>query len=171
MAVKTRSWLPTMAYGIAAAIILVDQLTKHWILGGLHMGPGASIEVLPFFHLTMVWNPGVSFGLFQSPEGQEWVRWILAVFSGVVAAALAVWVRRAHRLLPAAAIGMIIGGALGNLSDRVRWGQVVDFLDFGPIFPWVFNVADAGITVGVILLLVDSFFAGEKGEAKASSPI
>ena len=162
MAAKPRAWLSTMAYAIAAVIIVLDQITKHWILGVLHMGPGSSIQVLPFFHLTMVWNPGVSFGLLQSPEGKEWIRWVLAVFSGIVAIALAVWVRKAHRVLPAVAIGLIIGGALGNLSDRIRWGQVVDFLDFSPIFPWVFNIADSGITVGVILLLLDSFLTGEK---------
>ena len=73
--------------------------------------------------------------------------------------ALALWPRRPDRLLPAIALGLVIGGALGNLVDRVRFGAVVDFLDFSGLwFPWVFNVADSGITVGVALLLIDSFF-------------
>lgn len=167
----TRPWLATLAYALAAVIIVADQASKLWILNGMRMSEGASVQVLPFFHLTMVWNPGVSFGLFRSPQWQEVIRWALAAFSGAVAIALAVWVRKAHRLLPAIAIGMIIGGALGNLGDRIRYGQVVDFLDFGPIFPWVFNIADSGITVGVILLLLDTFLAGDKPQASAESPI
>jgi signal peptidase II len=168
---SNRSWLPTMAYGLAALVILVDQIAKYWILNGLHMGPGASLQVTSFFHLTLVMNRGVSFGLFQSQEGQEWMRWILAAFAGAVAIALAIWVRSAQRRLPAMGIGLIIGGALGNLADRIRFGSVVDFLDFGPLFPWVFNVADAAVNVGVALLLIDTFLGRDKKSAQANSPI
>jgi signal peptidase II len=168
---NNRSWLPTLAYGLAALVIVLDQIAKYWIVNGLHMQPGASLQVTSFFHLTLVMNRGVSFGLFQSPEGQEWIRWILAAFAGGVAIALAIWVRSAHRKLPAIAIGLIIGGALGNLSDRIRFGSVVDFLDFGPIFPWVFNVADAAVNIGVVLLLIDTFLTRDKSSAQANSPI
>jgi len=166
-----RPWLPTMAYAVAALLILLDQLAKHWITVTMHMQPGASIAVTPFLNLTLVLNRGVSFGLFKSDEGTEIVRWTLAAFSAGVSIALAVWVRSAQRLLPTIAIGLIIGGALGNLADRIRLGRVVDFIDFGHIFPWVFNVADAGVNVGVALLLLDTFLARDKSGAAAKSPI
>jgi signal peptidase II len=160
-----------MAYAVAALVILLDQLAKHWITVTLHMEPGASIALTPFLRLTLVLNRGVSFGLFRSDEGTEIVRWALAAFSAGVSIALAVWVRSARRVLPAVAIGLIIGGALGNLADRIRLGRVVDFIDFGHLFPWVFNVADAAVNVGVALLLIDAFLARDKGEAAAKSPI
>lgn len=149
--------LPLVAYGLAAAIIVADQLTKYWVLFVARLQLHEQNPVLPFFNLTLVHNRGVSFGLFQSPQGQETIRWMLAVFSFVVAVALIVWVWRATKGLTAVAIGLIIGGALGNLVDRVRFGYVVDFLDFGALhFPWVFNIADAGITIGVALLLLET---------------
>lgn len=160
-----------MAYAVAAVVILLDQWTKHWIVNVMHMEPGSSVAVTPFFHLTLVLNRGVSFGLFRSEEGQEVGRWLLAAFAALVSIALAIWVRKAERKLPALAIGLIIGGALGNLSDRIRLGHVVDFLDFGPLFPWVFNVADAAVNVGVVLLLIDTFLTRDKGSAAAKSPI
>jgi signal peptidase II len=166
-----RPWLPTMAYGVAALVILLDQLAKHWVTVGMHMQPGASIALTPFLNLTLVLNRGVSFGLFRSDEGTEIVRWALAIFSAGVSIALAVWVRGAQRILPAVAIGLIIGGALGNLADRIRLGRVVDFIDFGHIFPWVFNVADAGVNIGVALLLIDAFLSRDKSGSAAKSPI
>lgn len=168
---QTRTWLPTMAYALAAVVILADQYAKHWVTMVMHMEPGFSVTLTPFLHLTLVLNRGVSFGLFKSGEGHEVVRWILAIFSGGVSIALAVWVRSARRVLPAVAIGLIIGGALGNLADRIRLGQVVDFIDFGHLFPWVFNVADAAVNIGVVLLLIDAFIGRDKSEGAAKSPI
>jgi len=112
--------------------------------------------VLPFFHLTSVANVGVSLGLLQA--GGELGRWLLVLFSAVVVIALAIWITRMTRLWTALALGLIMGGAIGNnLIDRVRFGAVVDFLDFSRLgFPWVFNLADSAITVGVVLLLLDS---------------
>jgi signal peptidase II len=157
--------LPLIAYALAVAIIVIDQITKAWVLNGLQLQLGRPLEVLPFFNLTLVFNRGVSFGLFQSPEGQEAIRWTLAVFSLVVAVALIVWVRKVIKPLTAVAIGMIIGGALGNLIDRVRFGAVVDFLDFSGLhFPWVFNVADSGITIGVALLLAETLLTPDKAK-------
>ena len=111
----------------------------------------------PVFNLTYVLNTGVSFGLFGGGAG----RWILSAFSVLVAAALAVWATRSNRKLMTAAIGLVMGGALGNVFDRIRFGGVVDFLDFSGtgLFPWIFNIADAGITVGVVLLILDSFLS------------
>jgi signal peptidase II len=117
-------------------------------------------------HLTLVHNQGMSFGLLR---GSEWSRWLLSLFSAAVVVGLAVWARKAARPLMAAGLGLIIGGAFGNnLIDRIRFGYVVDFIDVSRLyFPWVFNVADSAITVGVGLLLLDSFLTGE---SKLSHP-
>jgi signal peptidase II len=143
------------AYTIGLAIILFDQVTKMWMLGAFRLPELGSVQVWGPLHLTMVWNQGVSFGLFRGET--DWVRWALAAFSLVVAGFLAVWARRVDRPLLGAAIGLIMGGAIGNLIDRVRFGAVADFIDLTALhFPWVFNIADSAITIGVILLLIDS---------------
>lgn len=153
--------LGLLAYGLAAAVIALDQLSKFWILNVFDLPARAQVPVLPFFDLTMVWNRGVSFGLLRAEV--DLARWGLALFSLVVGVALAWWARNLTRRLPAVALGLVIGGALGNLIDRVRFGAVADFLDFsGLMFPWVFNIADSGITIGVALLLLDSFIAPKK---------
>lgn len=154
------SSLGLMAYAIAAVTVLLDQLTKWWAIGPMRLDDRGSAPVLPpYFRLTLVENRGVSFGLLRAdtPLG----RWALVAAALVVVAGLIWWVRRADRPLFAAAIGLVIGGALGNnLIDRARLGRVVDFLDFsGLYFPWVFNVADSAITVGVVLLLLDNLLA------------
>jgi signal peptidase II len=159
------SRLALSAYLLAIVAIILDQIVKYWVLNGFALQEGQSQQILPFFHLTLKRNFGVSFGLFDSPTGQEVVRWLLTAFSAIVAVALGFWVRQATRWLPALAIGLIIGGAVGNLIDRIRWRGVTDFLDFGPIFPWIFNVADSCITVGVVLLLLDTFLSDTKPKA------
>lgn len=156
-----------VAYTLAALIIAADQLSKYWAVQimGLRV-PGDHIEVSGVFDLTMVWNRGVSFGLFRSPDGQETIRWLLALFSAVISVVLIVWVRKAKRVWSGVAIGLIIGGALGNLVDRVLLGHVVDFLNFENIgFKWVFNVADAAINVGMAILLIEMFVTGDKDKA------
>lgn len=155
------------AYGFALAIVVVDQLTKAWILDAMAMlGPDGrlidremwafqSIPVLgDVFKFSFVLNDGVSFGLFGGGAG----RWLLSVFSLGVAGVLAVWATRTDRRLLISAIGLVMGGALGNVIDRIRFGGVVDFIDFSGtgVFPWIFNVADSAITVGVVLLIIDS---------------
>lgn len=150
------------AYAIGLVVIVVDQLSKLWVLHGLGLPVLGSIKVLGPLNLTMVWNRGVSFGLFRGEA--EWVRWALATFSLGVAIGLGVWVRRVERPLLGLAIGLVMGGAIGNMIDRVRLGAVADFIDVKALmFPWVFNVADSAITVGVILLLLDSL----RSEAKS----
>ena len=154
-----------LAYGLALVVIVLDQLTKLLVLNAIGIEPVSAIrdgthiaEVLPpVFNLTYVLNTGVSFGLFGGGAG----RWVLSVFSIVVAMALAVWALRTRRGLLLAAIGLIMGGAIGNVIDRIRFGGVVDFLDFSGtgLFPWIFNIADSGITVGVVLLILDSFLS------------
>lgn len=143
------------AYGFALLIIVVDQLTKAWVLSGLDLREMRQVPVWPpLFNFTWVENRGVSFGLF----GDGSARWMLSGFSVVVAGILGWWALKADRRLLVSAIGLIMGGAIGNVIDRIRFGFVVDFLDFSGtgFFPWVFNVADSAITVGVILLILDS---------------
>lgn len=158
MTITRQGWI---AYAIAAVTVVLDQLSKLWILGLLGREPGASLPLLGPIHLTMVHNYGMSFGLLRD---SDWGRWLLIGFSILVVIGLAVWVHKATRPLLAVGIGLIIGGAIGNnLIDRVIYGYVVDFIDVSRLyFPWVFNVADSGISVGVALLLLDSFLSEEK---------
>jgi signal peptidase II len=150
-----------LSYGLAATVIVLDQLSKFWILNVVDLPSRGQVPVLPFFDLTMVWNRGVSFGLLRAEV--DLARWGLAAFSLIVATVLAVWARNQDRRLAAVALGLIIGGALGNLIDRVRFAAVADFLDFSGLwFPWVFNIADCGVTVGIALFLLDSFMGGKK---------
>ncbi|MDP3175992.1 MAG: signal peptidase II [Phenylobacterium sp.] len=143
------------AYILATAVLALDQAVKHWVLNGLNLGALGAVQVAGPLHLTLVWNRGVSFGLFHADR--ELMRWALAAFSLIVAVVLVVWARRSERSIVGAGLGLIIGGAIGNAVDRVRFGAVVDFIDVSRLyFPWVFNVADAAITVGVGLLLLDS---------------
>ena len=145
------------AYVIALVVTVLDQASKAWVLGPFDLPDKGSVTVTPFFKLSMVWNPGISYGLLQGHG--DLGRWLLVLFAACVVAALIVWVRQTTRPLISIAIGLIMGGAIGNnLIDRVRLGMVADFLDFSGLgFKWVFNVADSAITVGVILLLIDTF--------------
>jgi signal peptidase II len=150
-----------LAYGLAATVIVVDQISKFWIVQVVHLPIRTPIPVTSFFSLSMVWNRGVSFGLLRADV--DLARWGLAGFALAVAIALAVWARKAEQALTGVALGLIIGGAVGNLIDRVRLGAVVDFLDFsGLYFPWVFNVADCGVSVGVALILLESLVGQKK---------
>jgi signal peptidase II len=147
-----------VAFAIALAIIVLDQLSKAWIIGGLSLQEVRSVPVLPpVLNFSWVENEGASFGVF----GGGGARWLLSVFSIVVSIALGVWALKADRKLLIAAIGLVIGGAIGNVIDRIRFGYVVDFVDFSGtgVFPWVFNIADSAITVGVVLLILDSILS------------
>ncbi len=156
---------PFWHFGLAlsALIVVLDQLSKHWVLNVLNLRerPLGHIELSPFFDLTFVWNTGVSFGLFRADSMAG--RLLLSAFALMVMAVMVVWLWRADRRLMAASLGLIIGGAAGNLIDRLRFGKVVDFIDFSDIhFIWVFNVADSAITIGVILMLVDAFWVDRR---------
>jgi signal peptidase II len=149
---------------IAAAALIADQLSKNWLLYGLGfraLGPAAHIGVLPFFDLVMVWNRGVSYGLFQA--GSFTGTLLLTVFSLAAVVALSWWLASAERLILGIGLGLIIGGALGNVIDRIVYGAVADFFHFYAFgHDWyVFNVADAAITVGVVVLLLDAFIRPE----------
>jgi len=144
------------AYAIAGVVLIADQLTKYWIVSVAQLPVGATMEVVWPLQFTRIWNEGVSFGMLQAQH--DLVRWGMVAFSFVVSALLAFWVRSQTRLLPAVGLGLLIGGALGNGVDRAIFGAVIDFLDVSRIgvFPWIFNIADAAITVGVIMILLDS---------------
>ncbi len=140
----------------AGIVIVCDQLSKWWVVAKL-MQPPRAIEVTPFFNLVMVWNKGVTFGMFNTAS--SWTRWGFTGLALAIVVALLLWLRKVERRWLAASIGLVIGGALGNVIDRVRYGAVADFLDFhirGYHWP-AFNVADSAITVGVALLLIDAW--------------
>jgi len=123
---------------------------------------GRSIPLAPVFSLSMVWNRGVSFGLLAGDQA----RYVLSLFSFAVAGGLTVWLASIRRPLLLVGVAGVIGGAIGNLIDRLRFGAVVDFLDFsGLYFPWVFNVADASITCGVGVILLETLVRGEAAAA------
>jgi signal peptidase II len=143
----------------ALAVVVLDQVTKWWILAGV-MNPPTVIPVTPFFNLVLVWNRGISFGVLN--QASAWVPWVLSAVALAICVGLFIWLRRVDGKLLATALGLVIGGALGNLVDRLRFGAVVDFLDVHAAgFHWpAFNVADAAITIGVGILLIDALIAG-----------
>ena len=156
---------------VAVVVIVFDQATKWWIMA-MVMQPPRIIPVTPFFNLVMGWNRGISFGLF---DGNSAVNvWILPLVALAIVAALVAWLRRVQGAWLASAIGLVIGGALGNVVDRLRFGAVADFLDFHVAgYHWpAFNVADSGITVGVTMLVLDSLFLGaEKPKNKDGTEV
>ena len=144
-----------IAYAVAIVVILVDQLSKAWILGPFDLLDRGVVGLLPFLQLQLVRNQGVSFGLLTSHG--EFGRWALVVFETGVALVLAAWARRNERPVLAVALGFVMGGAIGNVIDRARFGAVTDFIDVTALhFPWVFNLADSAINIGVALLLWDA---------------
>ena len=139
----------------AGAVVALDQASKLWILHGINLPVRGKIELSGIFDLTYVENTGASFGMLAGGLAS---RIFLSVLVTVVVIWLLGWLGRLTRPIAAAGVAIIIGGALGNLYDRIAYGFVVDFLDFsGLYFPWVFNVADAGVNVGVGLLLLDAW--------------
>lgn len=172
----TRAW--RWGIPLIIAIVVLDQLSKAWVLATPEfraidclngIARCGRIEVSPLFDFSMTWNRGVSFGAMQS-EGLA--RWVLVILTAGIGLGFFVWLLRAERWMTALALSLVIGGAIGNnLIDRVRFGAVVDFIDFsGPWFglrlgdwpvgfPWIFNVADAAISVGAVVLLLDQVLA------------
>ena len=147
--------------GCAALIVAVDQLSK-WYIHIVVMDPPRLIEVTGFFNLVLVGNRGVSFGLFS--DDAPWLQPAFALFAVVIAVFLALWLRRATNWFLALSLGLVIGGAIGNAIDRLRFGAVIDFLDFHAAgYHWpAFNIADSAITVGVIFIVLEGLFAGKR---------
>ena len=156
--------LALAAYVLAIVVIVADQALKYWVLDVFRLPERVSSPVFGPLWLTMVWNKGVSFGVLNIDA--DWTRWALAAFSLAVAAALTVWAWRVDRPVLALAVGLIIGGAVGNAIDRLRLGAVTDFIHVTwAWFPWVFNLADSAISVGSVFLIWDLFLAPRKRAA------
>jgi signal peptidase II len=165
MTLRTRSLL------IAAAIFVTDQIMKALVLGpfGLRV-EGDSIELLPIFNLTLVHNEGISLGLLQASS--DAMRWGLVALTGAVSVFVATWLWREANRLDALGLSLVLGGALGNLVDRIRFGYVVDYADlhFGAFRPFlVFNIADAAITIGVLVLLARALFAKDSSKPSGTT--
>ncbi|MDE0381040.1 MAG: signal peptidase II [Rhodospirillales bacterium] len=152
---------------VAAAVIAADQASK-WAVRDALWDPQRRIEVTSFFNLVPVQNKGISFGLFQSEGAGVWLIVGLAL---AVSAGLVVWLYRTRLRWPAWALGLVIGGAIGNVIDRLRLGWVIDFLDFhGGGYHWpAFNLADSAISVGVVMLVVQSFLMKPPKEPRKDS--
>ena len=153
------------AYALAAFVFLADQLVKYWIMHVVELEQRITVPVLPFLSLTWVENRGVSMGMLTADTDVG--RWMLVGLTGLIATVVAVWIRKEAHWPESLALGLILGGALGNIVDRVRFGYVVDFvhLHWGPWSFYVFNIADAAITMGLIILL----FRALIGRSDASS--
>jgi len=148
-------------YLIALIVLVLDQLTKTWVIAEFYLGQREIIT--SFFNLVHVHNYGAAFSFLSDAGG--WQRWFFAALSAVVSAVIVVWISRLPktRWIEGLALALILGGALGNLYDRLVLGYVVDFLDFhwsGSHFP-AFNVADSGITTGAVLLILDMFITDQ----------
>jgi len=149
--------------GIIAAVatLAIDQASKLWLLFVFDIGRRGAVQVTPFFDLVLAWNIGISFGWFQNDDPVAQI--VLMAIKAVAVIVLAIWMSRSRTLLATLALGLIIGGAIGNAIDRFAYGAVVDFALFhvqiaGKTFNWyVFNFADVAIVAGVAALLYDSF--------------
>ncbi len=140
---------------LAALVLAADQASKYVILHGLHLQDGHRLILLPILNLVLVWNHGITFGMFAG-AGEKI---LLASIASVVIATLFIWLWRSHNWITCLAVGAIAGGAIGNVVDRLRYGAVVDFLQahLGIVaFPWVFNVGDSAICCGVAVLMLES---------------
>ena len=164
-------WGPLTALGLAAAAVTaaLDQALKLWLLFGFRLAGQGAVAVTPFLDLVLTWNTGISYGWFQQegPFGQ----WALLALKALAVVLLWIWLARAGSRLAAVALGLIIGGALGNAIDRLAYGAVADFVllhvqTAAWRFNWyVFNLADAGIVAGVALLLYESLLGDRAAKA------
>ncbi len=160
MKAKTERILELVVWLTMFAVVLIDRILKLYIQG--HFVPGQSLVLIPkVFHITYVLNPGAAFGLMS---GQTWI----FIVTAVIVILGVIWAQRKltdPSLVLRLALGMIAGGALGNLYDRVKWGLVVDYLDFR-VWPFVFNFADSMIVIGVGLLLLTLYLKEYRGHSQ-----
>ena len=157
-------WGRLSPLGVSAALLVLaaDQAHKWWMIYVYQIGGKGKVTLTPFFDLVMVWNEGISYGLF--PQGNPIGQAVLIGIAVVAVIALIGWLAHADHALVAAAIGLIAGGALGNAADRLVYGAVADFFSlhaFG-VYWYVFNIADAAIAAGVAGLLYDTLIRGHK---------
>ena len=147
---------------LSALILVLDQATKVWASASLDLYQ--RIELLPFLNLTLVYNPGAAFSFLSQASG--WQRWFFTAMALIISIVILVWMRRLARSerRPAIGLALVLGGAIGNVWDRLQHGHVVDFIDvFYGDWHWpAFNIADSAITVGVVLLILDTVLAGRR---------
>jgi signal peptidase II len=151
---------------VASTVLVVDQATK-WLVLAHFLPQPRTVAVAPFFNLVLAWNRGISFSLFHSEA--NYAPLVLSLLAVLIAAGLVLWLARAESHWLQIGIGLVVGGAIGNVIDRIRFGAVVDFLDFhlgGWHWP-AFNIADSAITVGVLFLLTDGLFRRTERSTKA----
>lgn len=155
-----------LGLGSAAVITALDQISKYWLLSVVDIAQRPPIEITPFFNLVMVWNYGISFGMLA--EHRQPV--LLIILSLAIISVLIVWLYKSDSRYLSLALGSVIGGAFGNIIDRIRFNAVADFFDFhiaGYHWP-AFNIADSAIFIGVVLLCAHSMFTSQtstKGSA------
>jgi signal peptidase II len=161
-------WGPYSFTGIAlgAAVALCDQLHKAWMVSIFDGMERPKITVTTFFDIILIWNRGISYGLFR--QDSDMGRWLLVGFSFFAALALVLWLARLESRIAALSVGLIIGGAIGNAIDRMHYGAVADFFSFHALgFNWyVFNLADVAIVGGVAGLLYESLKSSHKSAGK-----
>jgi signal peptidase II len=158
----------SLGFAVAALVFFLEQISKWIVLGPLDLRNTQVFEILPFFRLWYTENHGISLGLFQASS--DAMRWVLVGVTSAIAVGVAWWLTREEKTGDQVALGMVLGGALGNILDRVRHGYVVDFADlhFGEIRPFfIFNVADAAISIGVAILLLRAFLVKERPKENA----
>lgn len=167
----TRRGIPLSGLLVALAVFLLDQVIKYAVTGPLGIAQEGDYRTLaPIFDLRFTANVGVSLGLLRAET--DLMRWGLVAMTGAIAAGVLVWMTREKNRQDLLALGLILGGALGNIVDRVRFGYVVDFADlhFGDFRPFlVFNVADAAITIGVLILLARALLVRDKPAVPAET--
>ena len=152
----------TIGLGIAGAVFVIDQALKHLMTDVLSLKERGVIELIPFFDLRWMENYGISMGMFQATSIE--MRWGLVLLTAAIAVVVAVWMLREKLMGEIVGLALILGGALGNIVDRFRLGYVVDYADlhFGEWRPfYIFNLADAAITIGVVIILLRAFFVKE----------
>lgn len=152
-----------LGFTVAAIVFALDQLAKWIVAGPLQLQSVRQIVLLPIFNLSWTENQGISLGLLNAETAIG--RWMLVAVTGAIAIGVAVWIGREKQRGDQIALGMVLGGALGNILDRIRFGYVVDFADlhFGDFRPFlVFNVGDAAISIGVVILLLRAFLTRDR---------
>lgn len=166
--------LPRTGLATAAVVFAADQISKWLVTERLNLDEAltydGALAVTSFFNLRFVQNRGISLGLLQADGALA--RWLLVALTAAIATGVAVWMARERNRVEQAALGLVLGGAVGNILDRARFGYVVDFADlhFGEWRPFlVFNMADAAITIGVVILLARALFAKAEPTEKVNA--
>ena len=168
MAARFNHLLPIGALAVVVTLVL-DQASKYWLLNVLDIANRGTVRVTPFFDLMLAWNIGISFGWLQNDSPAAQLGLMLVKAAAVIA--LGIWMARSQTILATIALGLIIGGAIGNAIDRIAYGAVVDFALFhieiaGKTYTWyVFNLADTAIVAGVAARLYDSFIGTPAAKA------